>query len=106
MEMLRGTEIAAAGLADWRKLGQGLHARYQVDDFGGAARFVAAIAAAGDAAGHHPRVTIGTGAVDLKLISTDAVYRDGEGVEHIVDWVTARDVDLARTITAIAAEHP
>lgn len=105
MDMLTSKQIAAADLADWRKLGQGLHAHYLVPDFGTGARFVAALAAAGDTAGHHPRVTIGPGHVDLKLISDDAVYRDGEGAEHIVEWVTRRDVDLAHRITDIAAEH-
>ena len=32
MDMLRGNEIAAAGLVDWRKLAQGLHARYADQD--------------------------------------------------------------------------
>ena len=45
--MLRGAEIAGAGLTDWRKLAQGLHARYLVDDFGTGARFVAAVGEAG-----------------------------------------------------------
>lgn len=36
-------EIAAAALADWRKLRQGLYARYRVDDFGAGARFVVAV---------------------------------------------------------------
>ncbi len=49
--MLRGTQIAEAELTDWRKLAQGLHARYVVDDFGTAARFVAAVGEAGDATG-------------------------------------------------------
>ncbi|WP_392542252.1 hypothetical protein [Oryzobacter telluris] len=43
MDVLRGGEIAAAGLTEWRKLAQGLHARYLVDDFGSGARFVAAV---------------------------------------------------------------
>ena len=43
MDMLRSNQIAEAGLADWRKLAQGLHARYLVGDFGAAARFVAAM---------------------------------------------------------------
>ena len=103
--MLTGEQIAEAKLTDWRKLGQGLHARYAVGDFAAAARFVAAVAEAGDALGHHPRVTIGAGYVDLKLISGDAVYRDGEGTEHVVDWVTQRDVELARRIVDIAAEQ-
>jgi len=103
--LLRGKEIAEAGLTDWRKLAQGLHARYLVDDFGAGARFLAAVGEAGDALGHHPSVSMGKGYVDLKLISADAVYRDGEGTEHVVEWVTQRDVDLARRITEIAADH-
>lgn len=78
MDMLDGDEIAQAGLTDWRKLAQGLHARYLVGDFGSAARFVTAVGEAGDALGHHPRVAIGPGYVDLKLVSADAVYRDDE----------------------------
>jgi 4a-hydroxytetrahydrobiopterin dehydratase len=43
MDMLKGERIAEANLTDWRKLAQGLHARYLVDDFGAGARFVAAV---------------------------------------------------------------
>jgi 4a-hydroxytetrahydrobiopterin dehydratase len=105
MDMLRGTQIAEAGLTDWRKLAQGLHARYLTADFGAGARFVAAVAEAGDELDHHPRVTIGTGFVDLKLVSDDAIYRDDEGTEYIVQWVTQQDVDLARRITELAADY-
>ena len=105
MDMLTGEQIAEANLTDWRKLAQGLHARYLVDDFGTGARFVAAVGEACDALGHHPRVSIGDGYVDLKLITDDAIYRDGEGTEHVVEWVTQQDVDLARRITEIAAVH-
>ena len=105
MDMLKGEQIAEANLTDWRKLAQGLHARYLVDDFGTGARFVAAVGEAGDALGHHPRVSIGNGYVDLKLVTDDAIYRDDEGTEHVVEWVTQQDVDLARRITEIAADH-
>lgn len=105
MDMLRGEQIAEADLTDWRKLAQGLHARYVVDDFGEGARFVVAVGEAGDALGHHPRVSIGEGYVDLKLVTDDAIYRDDEGTEHVVEWVTQQDVDLARRITEIAADH-
>jgi 4a-hydroxytetrahydrobiopterin dehydratase len=105
MDMLRGAQIAEAGLTDWRKLAQGLHARYLVPDFGAGARFVAAVGEAGDAVGHHPRVALGRGCVDLELVSDDAVYRDDDGTEYVVEWVTQQDVDLARRITAIATEH-
>ena len=105
MDMLTGERIAAANLTDWRKLAQGLHARYVVPDFGTAARFVAAVGDAGDALGHHPSVSIGNGYVGFKLVSDNAIYRDDGGTEHIVEWVTQQDVDLARRITEIAAEH-
>lgn len=105
MEMLNRDQITDAGLNDWRKLGQGLHARFRVDDFAAGARFVSAIAEAGDALGHHPRLDLGSGHVDLKLVSNDAVFRDDEGGEHTVEWVTQRDVDLARRISEIAAEQ-
>lgn len=105
MDMLTDAQITQAGLEDWRKLGQGLHARYVLRDFAAGARFVAAVGEAGDALGHYPRVTLANGHVDLKLVSTDAVYRAGDGSEHIVEWVTQRDVDLARRISAIAGEH-
>lgn len=105
MDMLKGEQIAAANLTDWRKLAQGLYARYVIDDFGTGARFVAAVGGAGDTLGHHPHVSIGNGYVDLKLVTDDAIYRDDEGTEHIVEWVTQQDVDLARRITEIAADH-
>ena len=103
--MLTGDQIIAANLTDWRKLGQGLHARYLVDDFATGARFVAAVSEVGDAVGHHPRATMANGDGDLKLLSDDAVYRDEKGVEHVVEWVTQQDVDLARRVIEIAAEQ-
>ena len=105
MDMLTGEQIAEANLTDWRKLAQGLHARYVIDDFGTGARFVASVGEAGDVLGHYPRVSIGNGYVDLELVSDEAIYRDDEGTEHVVEWVTQQDVDLARRITEIAAEH-
>ncbi len=105
MDMLKGEEIAEAELTDWRKLAQGLHARYVVDDFGAGARFVVAVGEAGGALGHQPRVSIGPGYVDFKLVTDDAIYRDDEGTEYVIEWVTQQDVDLARRITQIAADH-
>lgn len=105
MDMLTGKDITGAGLTDWRKLAQGLHARYLTDGFSTGARFVAAVGEAGDALGHHPSVAIGAHHVDLELVSPDAVYRDQNGTEHVVEWVTQQDLDLARRITRIAADH-
>ena len=105
MDMLMGDEIADADLADWRKLAQGLHARYLIGDFGTGARFISAVGEAGDAVGHYPIVSMGAGHVDLKLITGDAIYREDDGTEHIVAWPTQQDVDLARRITEIAADQ-
>ena len=105
MDMLTSESIAEARLSQWRKLAQGLHARYLTPDFGTGARFVAAVGEAGDTLGHHPSVSMGQEYVDLKLVSADASYRDDEGTEHVVEWVTQQDVDLARQITEIAATH-
>lgn len=104
MDMLSVDQVNGAGLRDWRKMGQGWHARFLTDGFAGGARFVAAVAAAGDELGHHPRVTMGDGFVDLEAISEDAIHRDDEGGEHVVEWVTDKDVELARRISDIAAE--
>ena len=104
-DMLSRRQIADAALADWRKLGQGLHARYLAHDFAAAARFTAAVGAVCDDAGHYPRVSIGPGYVDLKLVSDDAIYRSDDGTEYTVEWVTQQDVDLARRIAEVASEH-
>lgn len=85
---MRGEQIAEAALAEWRKLAQGSHARYLVDDFSAGARLVVAVGAAGDELGHHPRVAIGHGYVDFELVTADAVYRDDDGAEYVVEWVT------------------
>ena len=61
MDMLTDAQIADADLTDWRKLGQGLHARYLVGDFAAGARFVTAISAAGDACGAPPARDAGQG---------------------------------------------
>ena len=105
MDMLRGDEIAEARLTDWRKLAQGLHARYLVDDFGAAHGSSPRWARRATRSDTTRRVSIGNGYVDLKLVSADAIYRDDEGTEHVVEWVTQQDVDLARRITEIAADH-
>jgi 4a-hydroxytetrahydrobiopterin dehydratase len=105
MDMLSGERITAAGLQDWRKLGQGLHARFIVPDFRAGVLFLDAVGNAGEAVRHYPEVRMATAYVDLKLLSDDAIYRDDAGIEHRVDWVTQQDVDLARRISEIAAEQ-
>src|SRR6266545_1219036 len=105
MDMLSGDQITAANLSDWRKLGQGLHARFVVGDLRAGTRFLAAISEASASAADHLEVHMGRGRVHLKLISEDAIYRDEAGTEHQVEWVTQEDVALARQISEIAAEQ-
>lgn len=105
MDMMTGAQIAEAELTDWRKLAQGLHARYEVPDFATGVRFLAAVGEAGDTLGHHPMVTMVRGCIDLRLTSSDAIYRDEDGAEHVVEWVTQHDVDLARRISEVAADQ-
>lgn len=104
MDILGQTQIAAARLAQWCQLAQGLHARYLVDDFGAGAHFLVDVSEAGAELDHQPTVSMGAGYVDLKLVSDDAIYRDGK-TEHVVQWVTQKDLDLAARITEIAARH-
>lgn len=93
MDKLTSTQILEAGLDDWRQLAQGIHARFRTGSFTAGLRFLTAVTEAAEAANHHPDVTLTYPHVDLKLIS------------HDVGALTARDVDLARTISSIAREH-
>lgn len=90
METLTSRQILDAGLDDWRKLAQALHARFRTGDFVTGLRFVTAVTEAAEEASHHPDVTLTYPFVDLKLIS------------HDVSRVTQRDIDLARRISEIA----
>ena len=93
MAELTITQILDAGLHDWRKLAQALHARFLTGDFVTGLAFVTAVSEASERANHHPDVTLTYPFVDLELIS------------HDVSRVTQRDVDLARQISEIARER-
>ncbi|MFJ6279720.1 4a-hydroxytetrahydrobiopterin dehydratase [Arthrobacter subterraneus] len=93
MDTLTSTQILEAGLDDWRQLAQGIHARFRTGSFTKGLRFLTAVTEAAEAANHHPDVTLTYPHVDLLLIS------------HDVGALTSRDVDLARTISSIAAEQ-
>jgi 4a-hydroxytetrahydrobiopterin dehydratase len=94
MEHLTTPQILAAGLDDWRKLAQALHARFRIGDFPAGAAFVSEVAQAAEAANHHPDLTLRYGAVDVVLSTHE------EGM-----WVTEKDVDLAHAISDIARRH-
>jgi 4a-hydroxytetrahydrobiopterin dehydratase len=93
MEKLTSKQILDAGLDDWRKLAQGLHARFLTGDFVSGLKLVTAVTEAAEAANHHPDVTLTYPFVDLKLIS------------HDVGQLSQRDLDLARQISGIAREQ-
>ncbi len=94
MERLSTKEILDAGLGDWRKLAQALHARYRIGDFRAGAAFVAAVAAAAEAASHHPDIKMTCGVVDVSLCTRE------DGL-----WVTQKDIDMARKISEIARQN-
>ena len=92
-QVLRYPQVEAEdGLDDWRFILMGLHARFKTGSFVKGLELVTRITDAAEAANHHPDVTLTYPQVDVDLSS------------HDVGGVTSRDLDLARTISAIAAE--
>jgi len=85
-------EVEAAGLADWRQLFSALRTRFRTGDFATGLTLVNAIGALADRAGHHPDLDLRYPHLNVTLTSHDAL------------GVTARDVDLARAISAVAAD--
>ena len=92
-ERLTPDQVLDAGLDDWRKLAQALHARFRTGSFTAGLDLVTAITEAAERANHHPDVTLTYPLVDVRLMS------------HDVGAVTQRDVDLAREISTIARDR-
>jgi 4a-hydroxytetrahydrobiopterin dehydratase len=88
-----GQQIADSGLDGWAFLGQHLQTRIATGDFAAGLALVAAIGAAAERAGHHPDVDLRHAHVDVRLTS------------HDEQGVTERDVELARTIAALATDR-
>jgi 4a-hydroxytetrahydrobiopterin dehydratase len=92
-QTLRYHEVQAEeGLDDWRFFLVKLHARFKTGSFVNGLELVTRITEAAEQANHHPDVVLTYPQVDVDLIS------------HDVNGVTSRDLDLARRISAIAAE--
>src|SRR5690606_20293171 len=87
-----GADVRAEGLADWRMMINALYARFETGGFATGLRLVARIGEAAEAADHHPDIDLRYGLVEVKLTS------------HDVAGITRRDVNLARQISALAAE--
>ncbi|MGD9960889.1 4a-hydroxytetrahydrobiopterin dehydratase [Nocardioides sp.] len=92
-QTLTGPQIHAAELTDWRQLLRGLHTRFATGDFATGLTLAAAIGEAAEEANHHPDLDLRYPHLDVALTS------------HDVGGVTQRDLDLARVISALAAEH-
>jgi len=89
---LTGQQIADAGLVGWAFVSDGLRTRVATGGFAAGLALVDAVGAAAEAADHHPDLDLRWGHVDVRLWSHDA------------DGVTERDLDLARTVSRLAAE--
>jgi 4a-hydroxytetrahydrobiopterin dehydratase len=92
-QRLRYSEVQAEeGLDDWRFFLMRLHARFRTGSFVKGLELVTRVTEAAEEANHHPDVVLTYPQVDIDLSS------------HDVGGVTSRDLDLARRISAIAAE--
>lgn len=91
-QTLTFAEVEAAGLADWRRLFDALHARFASGDFARGLELVNRIGALAEDADHHPDVELRYPHVNVTLSS------------HDVHGVTSRDLDLAAAISVAAAE--
>ena len=92
-QKLTGQQVADAGLDDWRLVAGTLRARFATDDFASAARLTQRVGEAAEEANHHPDLDLRWGRLDVGLSS------------HDVGGITSRDLDLARTVSSLAAEE-
>ena len=91
-ETLTGQQVLDADLADWRLLVRALHARFATRDFATGLLLAERIGAAAEDMNHHPDIDLRYPHVSVRLTSHDS------------GGVTGRDVELARRISAAAAE--
>lgn len=94
MSALTVQQILAADLRDWAPVAGVLRARFLTKGFATGVDLVTAVGEAAEAANHHPDVTLTWPFVDVTLTTHD------EG-----NVITELDVELARQISALAAER-
>lgn len=90
---LSGDQITELGLDDWRSMHESLQARFRTGDFITGLEFVNAIGAIAELLDHHPDLDLRYGLVNVRLMS------------HDIGAKSARDVDLARRISALASDR-
>ena len=98
LDALTTPAIVDAGLTDWRRLAQQLHARFRAGDPGVGVAFLADAVSAAAAASldDHLDVRLTSGSVDLRV----ATAVPGGDVR-----ITSDDVTLARVLSDVAARH-
>jgi 4a-hydroxytetrahydrobiopterin dehydratase len=84
---------ASTDLPDWRVILRRIEAAFRGPTFASASAFTAAIAAAAEAAGHHPDIDLRYPGIVHVTLTT-----------HATDSLTSADVELAGTISGLAAE--
>jgi 4a-hydroxytetrahydrobiopterin dehydratase len=84
----------AVGVEDWRVLGEGVCTYFRTGSFAVGARLVQAISQLDDLDEHHPDVDLRSAGVIVRLITITPDYYG----------LTARDIELARQISALARE--
>ena len=87
-----GDQISTMGLDDWRAMLQSLQTRYLTRRFDVGLTMVQRIAAEAEEMNHHPDLDLRYPHLNVRLMS------------HDVHAITERDVELARRISAIAAD--
>jgi 4a-hydroxytetrahydrobiopterin dehydratase len=92
MAALTRQQIAAEQLTGWAQILDRLATRVPVPAFSRGLTLVNAIAAAAQEADHHPEIDLRYAYVDIRLTSYDS------------NGVTARDIRMARTISALVAQ--
>ncbi|MDE9367268.1 4a-hydroxytetrahydrobiopterin dehydratase [Luteipulveratus sp. YIM 133132] len=88
---LPASQFATLGLDDWRFVSNALEATFRLGDYTEAGAFAGRVAAAAGAMDHHP-------AIDVRHPGTVHIVTSS----YDVNWVTERDVELARTISELA----
>jgi len=91
-QKLSATQVREAELGDWRQILGRLKARFRTGDFATGMALANRISDAAEAADHHP---------DLLITYSDLIVTLSS---HDVHGITSRDVDLARQVSAIAAD--
>ncbi len=92
-DRLTPAEITDAAIAPWSSLADQLDATFTLPSYAAGGAFAARIAALADEQNHHP-------AIDLRWPGLVHVVTSS----HDAGGVTARDIRLARAITALAHE--